>query len=336
MKVTTMLIERLLELKTLGVSTFVDPCPIELGRNPELAAEVAEATGMHIICATGLYTNRLGILVYFRQRSIDEIAEIFKRELTEGIGSSGIRAGLIKCATGLNEITRHEEKCLRAAGRAHKATGAPILTHTESATMGNEQLDILASEGVTSRGSSSGIPVAQRICDITLAWWSGGFSGVRPLWPRVESFLIGYGLPRWRDYWPSAMPGRLSCRTIMSAIGRAPSMHTPRAVGSPSRTIRICSRMCSEVAGHRCQRSADPDDNGRQSAAIFRRGALARMGGGSVCPPVGIRGEPDPPVSFGNGWECREDPLADKAIGRLIIRIMPEHTENHGRRVVCE
>ncbi len=148
LKVTGMLVDRLHALKTLGVSTFVDPCPIELGRNPELAAEVAEATGMNIICATGLYTNRLGIPVYFRQRSVDEIADIFIRELTDGIGSSGIRAGLIKCATGLNEITRHEEKSLRAAGRAHRATGAPILTHTESATMGNEQLDILASEGV--------------------------------------------------------------------------------------------------------------------------------------------------------------------------------------------
>ena len=148
MKVTSLLIERLHELKALGVSTFVDPCPIELGRNPELAAEVAEATEMNIICATGFYTNRLGIPVYFRQRTVDEIAEIFARELSNGIGSSGIRAGLIKCATGLHEITRHEEKCLRAAGRAHKATGAPILTHTESATMGTEQLDILASEGV--------------------------------------------------------------------------------------------------------------------------------------------------------------------------------------------
>jgi phosphotriesterase-related protein len=148
MKVTGILVERLHELKALGVSTFVDPCPIELGRNPELAAEVSEATGLNIICATGLYTNRLGIPVYFRQRSVDEIAEIFTRELTEGIGSSGIRAGLIKCATGMNEITRHEEKCLRAAGRAHRATGAPILTHTEAATMGNEQLDILTSEGV--------------------------------------------------------------------------------------------------------------------------------------------------------------------------------------------
>jgi phosphotriesterase-related protein len=148
LKVAGMLVERLRELKALGVSTFVDPCPIELGRNPELAAEVSEATGLNIICATGLFTNRLGIPIYFRQRSADEIAEIFMRELTEGIGSSGIRPGLIKCATGLNEITRHEEKCLRAAARAHRATGAPILTHTEAASMGNEQLDILASEGV--------------------------------------------------------------------------------------------------------------------------------------------------------------------------------------------
>jgi phosphotriesterase-related protein len=148
MRITSMLIERLRELKGLGVSTFVDPCPIELGRNPELAAQVAEATEMNIICATGLYNNRLGIPVYFRQRSVDEIAEIFTRELTEGIGASGIRAGFIKCATGLNEITQHEEKCLRAAGRAHRATGAPIMTHSESATMGNEQLNILASEGV--------------------------------------------------------------------------------------------------------------------------------------------------------------------------------------------
>jgi phosphotriesterase-related protein len=147
-RIASMLIERLRELKALGVSTFVDPCPMELGRNPELAAEVSEGSGVHIICATGLYTNRLGIPVYFRQRSIDEIAEIFVREITEGIGSSGIQAGLITCATGLREITPHEEKCLRAAGRAHRTTGAPIVTLTEAGTMGNEQLNILASEGV--------------------------------------------------------------------------------------------------------------------------------------------------------------------------------------------
>ncbi|HLX04426.1 MAG TPA: hypothetical protein VKR28_02775, partial [Candidatus Binatus sp.] len=56
-------------------------------------------------------------------------------------------AGIIKCATGKGQVTKYEEMCLRAAARAHKATGAPITTHTEDGTMGREQLEIFASEG---------------------------------------------------------------------------------------------------------------------------------------------------------------------------------------------
>src|SRR3546814_3851803 len=50
-------------------------------------------------------------------------------------------------ATGLEEITPHEEKCLRAVARAHRRTGLAISTHTTHGTMGLEQLDILAEEG---------------------------------------------------------------------------------------------------------------------------------------------------------------------------------------------
>jgi len=38
----------------LGLRTFLDPCPNDLGRDVELMAEVAQATGVNIICATGL------------------------------------------------------------------------------------------------------------------------------------------------------------------------------------------------------------------------------------------------------------------------------------------
>ena len=140
--------EALAELKSLGVDSFVDPCPMELGRNPEVLARVSEDSGVRIICATGLYYERLGIPTYFRQRTIDEIAEIYVREITEGIGGTGIRAGIIKCATGFQRIGKHEEKALRAAARASRATGTPITTHTEGGTMGPEQLDIFESEGV--------------------------------------------------------------------------------------------------------------------------------------------------------------------------------------------
>jgi phosphotriesterase-related protein len=150
-------VDKLKEIKTLGVSSFVDPCPMELGRDPEFAAEVADKAGMRVIIATGLYNEALGIPPHFRALPADDIAEVYVRELTEGIGRTGIKAGLIKTATGgipgmtetAKSISANEEKCLRAAARAHKATGAPILCHNdELGPFGRETLDVFADEGV--------------------------------------------------------------------------------------------------------------------------------------------------------------------------------------------
>jgi phosphotriesterase-related protein len=141
-------VDRLKELKDLGVNTFLDPCPNDIGRDVVFMAEAADQSGMNIICTTGLYKEDLGNTVYMKQRSADEIAEIYVTELTEGIGETGIKASLIKAATGKDHITEYEEKCLRAAARAAKKTGVPITTHTDDGTMGPEQLDIFESEGV--------------------------------------------------------------------------------------------------------------------------------------------------------------------------------------------
>ena len=141
-------VDRLKELKDLGLQSFVDPCPMDIGRDVNFMAEVAETSGVRIVCATGLYKEDLGNTAYFKQRSVDEIAEVYSSEITKGIGNTGIKAGIIKCATGKGQITKYEENCLRAAARAHLRTGAPITTHTEDGTMGREQLDIFAAEGV--------------------------------------------------------------------------------------------------------------------------------------------------------------------------------------------
>src|SRR5215470_8378393 len=149
-------VDRMLELKSLGVSSLVDPCPIDLGRDVEFAAEVAQASGVHIVCATGLYKEESGAAPYFKFRSsftdaVPEMTEIFVKEVTEGIGSTGIKAGVIKVATGPHQITPYERNVITAAARAHKATGAPITTHTDEGTMGREQLAILTEEGVDPR-----------------------------------------------------------------------------------------------------------------------------------------------------------------------------------------
>jgi phosphotriesterase-related protein len=136
---------------------MVDPCPMELGRDPEFTAEVADKSGVRIVVATGLYNEALGIPPHFRGLPADDIAEVYVRELTEGIGNTGIKAGIIKTATGgipgMTETAKkmgvHEEKCLRAAARAQKATGAPILCHNdELGPFGRETLDVFSDEGV--------------------------------------------------------------------------------------------------------------------------------------------------------------------------------------------
>ena len=150
-------IDNLKELKDLGVNSFVDPCPMDTGRDPVFAAEVADKTGMRIIVATGLHTDVIGMPPYFHGVSVDDIAELYVRELADGIGTTGVRAGIIKTATGgipgvtktSERISDNEEKCLRAAAKAHKATGAPILCHNdETSPLGRETLDIFADEGV--------------------------------------------------------------------------------------------------------------------------------------------------------------------------------------------
>ena len=150
-------VDRLKEIKNLGVNSIVDPCPMEHGRDPEFAAEAAEKSGVRVVVATGLYNEALGIPPHFRTLPPDAIAEVYVRELTEGIGKTGIKAGIIKTATGgipgmtetAKKISGNEEKCLRAAARAHKATGAPILCHNdELGPFGRETLDVFAEEGV--------------------------------------------------------------------------------------------------------------------------------------------------------------------------------------------
>ncbi len=146
-------VERLQELHALGVRTLVDPCPMDLGRDVAFTAEVAARSPVRIVCATGLYKEDQGAPAYFKFRTqfgdaLGEMADLFVRELTEGIGDTGVRAGVIKVATGAHKITPYEELVLRAAARAHVATGVPITTHTEDGTMGPEQLAILTGEGV--------------------------------------------------------------------------------------------------------------------------------------------------------------------------------------------
>ena len=142
-------VDRLQELRGFGVSTFVDPCPMDLGRDVEFMAEVAQRSGMRIVCTTGAYKENEGLTYTFGALPVEEITDIYVKELTEGIGDTGIRAGLVKVATG-HPMTEYEKKLVIAGGRAAARVGCPVLTHTDEASHGLDQIALLTAEGVPS------------------------------------------------------------------------------------------------------------------------------------------------------------------------------------------
>ena len=138
---------RLEELVAHGVKTIVDLTAIGQGRFIPRIQRVAERTSINIVVATGIYTFN-DVPFYFRGRR-DAMTEMFIRDITTGIGQTSVRAGILKCATDAEGVTRGVERVLRAVAQAHRATGVPISTHTHVPTRrGLDQQRIFREEGV--------------------------------------------------------------------------------------------------------------------------------------------------------------------------------------------
>ncbi len=129
-----------------GVAMLVDCTPPGYGRYLDVLRDVARRTGVSIVAATGSFTEEWAPLPWWvAGAEVDQLAEFFERELTEGAGDTTMRAGVIKCATG-SSWSSGEERVLRAAGRAQAATGKPIVGHT-TAGLGLQQLNVYEQEG---------------------------------------------------------------------------------------------------------------------------------------------------------------------------------------------
>lgn len=138
-------IRQLSEAKSEGVDTIIDLSTMDLGRNVRVIEKVAKESGVNVVVATGTW---LDIPRSFAASTPDEIAPLYIRELTEGIQGTGIKAGVIKVANE-PEVSDTGEIILRAAARAHHATGAPIYTHTMAKNrVGNRQVEIFVDGGV--------------------------------------------------------------------------------------------------------------------------------------------------------------------------------------------
>ncbi len=148
-------IVKLHELSALGVDTIVDPTCIGLGRYIPRIQRIAAEVELQIVAATGIYTyGDLPFWFHYRIPALtgddhDPMIDYFVRDIDEGIAGTGVRAGIIKCATEEAGLTPGVERVLRAAAGAHRRTGTPITTHTHAGTKrGLDQQRVFREEGV--------------------------------------------------------------------------------------------------------------------------------------------------------------------------------------------
>jgi phosphotriesterase-related protein len=130
-----------------GIDAVIDPTVAGLGRDVGFLRKVSEATGVHVLAGTGYFTTS-ELPPYFACRSPDELTDCFVRDL-DVIQDTTVRAAFLKCAIDAPGLTADVEKVLRATARAHRRTGAPIMTHTRPAGCGGlVQQDVFEEEGV--------------------------------------------------------------------------------------------------------------------------------------------------------------------------------------------
>jgi phosphotriesterase-related protein len=122
-----------------------------MGRDPTALQRIARATELNIVASTGWYVQASHPPELAR-KSVEELSEIMIKEITTGIGNTGVKAGNIgeiaMSGQPHEPFQPGEEKVLRAAARAQKATGVSLTVHPNF--LGDHwdtYIDILEKEG---------------------------------------------------------------------------------------------------------------------------------------------------------------------------------------------
>lgn len=126
----------------LGGRAAVDAQPAGCGRDGAFLADISQKSGVHIIASTGFHKLCFYPPDHWITRaSEDRLAAMWQSELEEGMYApcdvsppdvqTPIRAGQIKSAVDQEGLTARYQLLFRAAARAQKATGAPLMVHIE-------------------------------------------------------------------------------------------------------------------------------------------------------------------------------------------------------------
>ena len=133
-----------------GGNTVVDANPLATGRDALALQDISRLSGVNVIATTGYHIPKFYPESHWIWTESEEALEdLFASGIQEGMFLGGfyekpeyrtnIRAGLVKAMITRDGMQDEwNRRCLRAAGRAAKKTGASIMVHTE----GKDELEM--------------------------------------------------------------------------------------------------------------------------------------------------------------------------------------------------
>ena len=140
-------IAKLQRLRDGGIHTIVDPTVVGLGRFVPRLQRINAEVDLNIVVATGVYAF-MELPMFLSNRSDEWLAELFVRELREGIDDTGVKAAFLKCAVEKDGLIGDVPRVLAAIAAAAVETGAPVMVHTNAPA----QTGLIALETLTNAG----------------------------------------------------------------------------------------------------------------------------------------------------------------------------------------
>lgn len=122
------------DFKDAGGSALLELSAIGLRCNVPAIKRISQKTGVHVIAATGFYTEDSWPDKY-RNMTIAEYENQMLHEVKYGIEDTGVMPGHIKI--GMNQLSEQEERTLRAAARVANQTGLSLTVHPCTRIGGN-------------------------------------------------------------------------------------------------------------------------------------------------------------------------------------------------------
>jgi len=121
-------IEDVLKFRHAGGNSLVDTTNVGLGRDPLALARISRATGLNVVMGASYYVP-IAHPPGTDKKTETQIADEIIRDVTVGVGDTGIKAGVIGEIGCMYPLDATLKRILRGSAHASIETGCPITIH---------------------------------------------------------------------------------------------------------------------------------------------------------------------------------------------------------------